>query len=73
MLLNDSSELFFPGLFLYISISFQKVLQKFITAGVLTSRVGFQLLGQFYQNFTTFQVLLQTIFKKYISSPGPKV
>lgn len=53
MLLNDSSGYFFPGVFLYILISFPKILQKFITAGVLTSRVGFQLLGQFYHHLSS--------------------
>lgn len=42
--------------------SFLKSFQKFFTAGVSTSRVGFQLLGHFYQNFTTSQVLLQMNF-----------
>lgn len=63
MLLNDSSGYFFHRLFLYTLISFLKILQIiFITAGALTFRVGFQLLGQFYQNFTTSQVLLQMNF-----------
>lgn len=59
MLLNDSSGYFFFSWTLSLYLHF---LSKNPPAGVLTSRVGFQLLGLFYQNFTTSQAALADEF-----------